>query len=167
MRSRENTHAPLSHERVWRVSLRDGKISFVMRKRERERGGRQKAVLRGKWRKRFGGEFSPSYSFADTRMRRERRRKCRRKKMDEKILLLPHACVQHRRKEEEEEEEKIFSPSRLHARACREKRERRGGTNLSSRRKFPSWEMTRRDREVVDFTRSHVKNNTELTNLGN
>ena len=27
--------------------------------------------------------------------------------------------------------------------------------------------MTRRDREVVDFTRSRVKNNTELTNLGN
>ena len=27
--------------------------------------------------------------------------------------------------------------------------------------------LTRRDREVVDFTRSRVKNNTELTNLGN
>ena len=27
--------------------------------------------------------------------------------------------------------------------------------------------VTRRDREVVDFTRSRVKNNTELTNLGN
>ena len=27
--------------------------------------------------------------------------------------------------------------------------------------------MMRRDREVVDFTRSRVKNNTELTNLGN
>ena len=27
--------------------------------------------------------------------------------------------------------------------------------------------MTGRDREVVDFTRSRVKNNTELTNLGN
>ena len=26
--------------------------------------------------------------------------------------------------------------------------------------------MTRRDREVVDFTRSRVKNNAELTNLG-
>ena len=25
--------------------------------------------------------------------------------------------------------------------------------------------MTRRDREVVDFTWSHVKNNSELTNL--
>ena len=25
--------------------------------------------------------------------------------------------------------------------------------------------LTRRDREVVDFTRSHVKNNSELTNL--
>ena len=27
--------------------------------------------------------------------------------------------------------------------------------------------LTRRDREVVDFTRSRVKNNIELTNLGN
>ena len=27
--------------------------------------------------------------------------------------------------------------------------------------------VMRRDREVVDFTRSRVKNNTELTNLGN
>ena len=27
--------------------------------------------------------------------------------------------------------------------------------------------LTRRDREVVDFTRSRVKNITELTNLGN
>ena len=27
--------------------------------------------------------------------------------------------------------------------------------------------LTRRDREVVDFTWSRVKNNTELTNLGN
>ena len=27
--------------------------------------------------------------------------------------------------------------------------------------------MTGRDREDVDFTRSRVKNNTELTNLGN
>ena len=27
--------------------------------------------------------------------------------------------------------------------------------------------MTRQDREVVDFTRSRVKNNTELTVLGN
>ena len=27
--------------------------------------------------------------------------------------------------------------------------------------------VTGRDREVVDFTRSRVKNNTELTNLGN
>ena len=27
--------------------------------------------------------------------------------------------------------------------------------------------MTTRDREVVDFTQSRVKNNTELTNLGN
>ena len=26
--------------------------------------------------------------------------------------------------------------------------------------------LTRRDREVVDFTRSRVKNNTELTNFG-
>ena len=26
--------------------------------------------------------------------------------------------------------------------------------------------MTRRDREVVDFTRSRVKNNTKLTNFG-
>ena len=30
-----------------------------------------------------------------------------------------------------------------------------------------AWELTRRDREVVDFTRSRVKNYTELTNLGN
>ena len=29
------------------------------------------------------------------------------------------------------------------------------------------YQLTRRDREVVDFTRSCVKNNTELTNLGN
>ena len=27
--------------------------------------------------------------------------------------------------------------------------------------------LTRRDREVVEVTRSRVKNNTELTNLGN
>ena len=27
--------------------------------------------------------------------------------------------------------------------------------------------LMRRDREVIDFTRSRVKNNTELTNLGN
>ena len=27
--------------------------------------------------------------------------------------------------------------------------------------------LTRRDHEVVDFTRSHVKNYSELTNLGN
>ena len=27
--------------------------------------------------------------------------------------------------------------------------------------------LTRRDREVVDFTRYRIKNNTELTNLGN
>ena len=27
--------------------------------------------------------------------------------------------------------------------------------------------LTRQDREVVDFTWSHVKNNTEITNFGN
>ena len=32
---------------------------------------------------------------------------------------------------------------------------------------LPAGILTRRDREVVDFTRSCVKNNTELTNLGN
>ena len=32
---------------------------------------------------------------------------------------------------------------------------------------LPGRRLTRRDREVVDFTRSRVKNNTELTNLGN
>ena len=29
------------------------------------------------------------------------------------------------------------------------------------------WSLTRRNREVVDFTRYRIKNNTELTNLGN
>ena len=28
------------------------------------------------------------------------------------------------------------------------------------------WNLTRQDHEVVDFTPSHVKNNTELTNFG-
>ena len=38
-------------------------------------------------------------------------------------------------------------------------------TNLSS--KFQLKSLTRRDREVVDFTQSRVKNYSKLTNLGN
>ena len=81
--------------------------------------------------------------------------------MDEKNFLLPHACVQHRRKEEEEEEEKIFSPSRLHARACMEKRQRRGGANLSSRWKFPSWERERERKEEIEREREGKEKNHE------
>ena len=49
------------------------------------------------------------------------------------------------------------------------------GIRLSNLLSTESWwkeesnetKMTRRDRKVVDFTRYHVKNYSELTNLGN
>ena len=48
-----------------------------------------------------------------------------------------------------------------------------GGNNVIAARSSSSgggggtWSLTRRDREVVDFKRYHVKNYSELTNFGN